>query len=131
MDPGYHGPRFRWDPHRRDLIRAELDATMFRLYGIDRDDVDYIMDTFLIVRRRDAESFGEYRTKRLILRALRRALLLPTPAARPTRPLSIHLPAILARRTALRNQPPSRERTSAIPGGECATFSRTRRNVVA
>src|SRR5579875_114464 len=66
-DLGYDGPPFRWDPDRRALIRAELDAVMFRLYGIERDDVDYIMETFPIVRRRDEERFGEYRTKRLIL----------------------------------------------------------------
>jgi hypothetical protein len=29
--------------------------------------VDYIMETFPIVKRRDEERFGEYRTKRLIL----------------------------------------------------------------
>jgi len=40
---------------------------MFRLYGIERDDVDYILDTFPIVKRKDEAEFGEYRTKRLIL----------------------------------------------------------------
>ncbi|MFN8017149.1 MAG: hypothetical protein U0P45_03405 [Acidimicrobiales bacterium] len=40
---------------------------MFRLYGIEREDVDYIMETFPIVKRRDEAEFGEYRTKRLIL----------------------------------------------------------------
>lgn len=63
----YDGPPFRWDPERRALIRAELDAAMFRLYGIGRDDVGYIMETFPIVRRHDERRFGEYRTKRLIL----------------------------------------------------------------
>ena len=62
-----YGPPFRWDPERRALLRAELDALMFRLYGIERDDVDYIMDTFPIVKRKDEAEFGEYRTKRLIL----------------------------------------------------------------
>jgi len=66
-DLGYGGPPFGWDPDRRSLIRAELDASMFRLYGIDRDDVSYIMDTFPIVARHDEQRFGEYRTKRLIL----------------------------------------------------------------
>ncbi len=66
-DLGYDGPPFRWDPDRRALIRAELDAVMFHLYGIERDDVEYIMETFPIVRRRDEERFDEYRTKRLIL----------------------------------------------------------------
>ena len=54
------------------LIRSELDALMFHLYGVSREDADYIMDTFPIVRRRDEEAHGEYRTKRLILRSLRR-----------------------------------------------------------
>ncbi len=52
---------------RRALLRAELDAAFFRLYGLERDDVDYVMDTFPIVRRRDERDHGEYRTKRLIL----------------------------------------------------------------
>jgi hypothetical protein len=66
-DLGYHGPPFRWDEERRALLRAELDALMFRLYGIQRDDVDYILDTFPIVKRKDEAAFGEFRTKRLIL----------------------------------------------------------------
>jgi hypothetical protein len=37
------------------------------LYGINRDDVAYIMDTFKVVREKDEKSHGEYRTKRLIL----------------------------------------------------------------
>jgi hypothetical protein len=65
-DLGYMGPPFRWVPERRALIRAELDAAMFRLYGIEREDVDYILDTFPIIRQRDEERFGEYRTKRLV-----------------------------------------------------------------
>ena len=67
VDLGYEGAPFRWDPARRALIRAELDALMFHLYGIERRDVAYIMDTFPIVRRHDEHLFGEYRTKRLIL----------------------------------------------------------------
>ncbi len=58
---------YRWDPARRELLRAELDAAMFHLYGLDRDEVDYIMDTFPIVKRKDEARHGEYRTKRLIL----------------------------------------------------------------
>ncbi|WP_280416895.1 Eco57I restriction-modification methylase domain-containing protein [Nocardia carnea] len=51
----------------RDALRAELDAAFFHLYGIPRDDVEYIMDTFPIVKRKDEAAHGEYRTKRLIL----------------------------------------------------------------
>jgi hypothetical protein len=66
-DLGYDGPPFRWDPERRFLIRCELDAAFFHLYGIERDDVDYIMETFPIVKRKDEARFGSYRTKDTIL----------------------------------------------------------------
>jgi len=66
-DLGYAGPPFRWDETRRHVIRCELDAAFFHLYGIPRADVDYIMDTFPIVRRNDEQKYGDYRTKNLIL----------------------------------------------------------------
>lgn len=66
-DCGYDGPPFRWDEERRFLLRCELDAAFFHLYGIEHDDVGYIMDTFPIVRRKDEAAHGEYRTKRVIL----------------------------------------------------------------
>jgi len=52
-----------------DELRAEIDAAAFHLYGIDRADADYIMETFPIVKRKDEAAHGEYRTKRLILEA--------------------------------------------------------------
>ncbi len=67
QDCGYAGPPFRWDEERRFLLHCELDATYFHLYGIARDDVDYIIDTFPIVKRKDEAAYGEYRTKRVIL----------------------------------------------------------------
>lgn len=66
-DVGHDGPPFRWDPARRFLLRAELDAAFFHLYGLSRDDTDYILDTFPIVRKNDEKTHGEYRTKRVIL----------------------------------------------------------------
>ncbi|MEU3148679.1 hypothetical protein, partial [Streptomyces sp. NPDC006999] len=59
--------RVRWDESRRQVIRAELDALFFHLYGVSRNDVDYILDTFPIVRRKDEAKYGTYRTKELIL----------------------------------------------------------------
>ena len=66
-DCGYNAPPFRWDEERRFLIRCELDAAYFHLYGIERDDVDYIMETFPIVKRKDKAAHGHYRTKDTIL----------------------------------------------------------------
>ena len=71
LDCGYEGPPVRWNEERRFLLRCELDAAYFHLYlgspsdwGTDssqlremfptpRDAVDYIMETFPIVKRRD------------------------------------------------------------------------------
>ncbi|MGW5797846.1 Eco57I restriction-modification methylase domain-containing protein [Streptomyces bacillaris] len=67
LDMGDRGGPFRWLEERRTIIRAELDALFFHLYGITRDDVDYILDTFPIVKRKDEAKYGTYRTKDLIL----------------------------------------------------------------
>ena len=66
-DVGYNGAPFRWNPDRRFLLRAEVDAAFFHLYGISHDDADYILGTFPIVRKTDEKAHGEYRTKRVIL----------------------------------------------------------------
>ena len=34
-------------------MRAELDAAYFHLYGLERDEVEYIMDTFPIVSAKE------------------------------------------------------------------------------
>lgn len=64
---GDQGDPFVWDEERRFVMRAELDALFFHLYGIERDDVDYIMETFPIVKKKDLAEFGSYRTKEMIL----------------------------------------------------------------
>ena len=77
-DLGYDGAPFVWDEERRFLMRCELDALYFHLYGIKRDDVDYIMETFPIVKRKDEAVHGEYRTKRVILEMFDQMADLPT-----------------------------------------------------
>ena len=64
---GYDGPPYRWNEERRAWIRAELDGLLFHLYGINREDTNYIMDTFPIVKRKDETAHGEFRTKNRIL----------------------------------------------------------------
>jgi len=66
-DCGFDGSPFRWDEARRFQLRCELDAAFFHLYGISRDDVEYIMETFPIVKRKDEAQHGTYRTKDTIL----------------------------------------------------------------
>jgi len=64
---GYDGPPFAWDEERRFQLRCEIDAAFFHIYGVGRDDVEYIMETFPIVKRKDEAKWGEYRTKRVVL----------------------------------------------------------------
>ena len=57
------------DEQERGWVRAEIDAAVFHLFGLSRDEVSYVMDTFPIVKRKDEAAFGAYRTKDLILSA--------------------------------------------------------------
>ena len=67
-DNGQPKPPFEWNEERRLNLRCELDAIYLLLYGVSREDAEYILETFPIVKRRDVERFGEYRTKNLILK---------------------------------------------------------------
>ena len=51
----------------RRHLRGRLDALYFHLYGLDKDDAAYVLDTFPIVRRHDETQFGRYRTRDLVL----------------------------------------------------------------
>jgi len=43
---GFDPPVHRWNPSERATLMAELDAAFFLLYGIGRDDAEYILGTF-------------------------------------------------------------------------------------
>ena len=62
-------PPFMWDEERRVHLRADLDGLYGHLYGLEREELAYILDTFPIVKRKDEDEYGEYRTKRLVLEA--------------------------------------------------------------
>ncbi|MGB8297282.1 MAG: SAM-dependent DNA methyltransferase, partial [Polyangia bacterium] len=66
-DLGYDGPPFRWDDTRRTQIRAELDAAFLHLYGLDRSDAEWVLDSFPVLKKNEESKLGEFRTKRLVL----------------------------------------------------------------
>lgn len=70
-DLGDDSPPFQWDEDRRARMRTELDAYFFHLYGIDREDVDYILETFQSetggLKNNEIAKYGTYRTKDLVL----------------------------------------------------------------
>jgi len=42
---------------------------MFHIYGLTRDEVEHVLDSFPVVRKYDERDYGEYRTKRFVLDA--------------------------------------------------------------
>lgn len=60
---------FRWDEERRAVLRAELDALYAKLYGITKEELEYILTTFPVLEKNEVREFGEYRTRRLVLEA--------------------------------------------------------------
>jgi hypothetical protein len=56
------------DLEERLDARAQLEAIVAReVFGLSRDEVDFILDTFPIVKESDVARYGDYRTKLLVL----------------------------------------------------------------
>lgn len=66
-DCGDDGPPYIWDPERRFVLQSELDAAFFHLYGVSRDDAEYMLSTFDVLERADIRQHKEFRTKRVVL----------------------------------------------------------------
>lgn len=64
---GFSGDPYVWNEERRFALRCELDALFFILYGIERSDVEYIMETFPTVKKREIAAHNRYRAKEEIL----------------------------------------------------------------
>lgn len=98
-DLGYTGAPFGWDPDRRAVLRAELDAYYAYLYGLTRDELRYILEptevmgldypseTFRVLKNNEMREFGEYRTQRLVLEAWDRLFGAGTSAPVDTAPM--------------------------------------------
>jgi hypothetical protein len=81
LEFGCNGPPFAWNEDRRAHLRADLDAFYARAYGLNRDELRYILDpadvkgpdypseTFRVLKEREIRHHGEYRTRRLVLAA--------------------------------------------------------------
>ena len=78
---GYYREPLCWGEERHAQLRAELDAYYARLYGLTRDELRYILDpkevygedfpgeTFRVLKEKEVRLYGEYRTRRLVLKA--------------------------------------------------------------
>ena len=58
------------DEHRRLELRAEIDAIVAAdVYGIDRDELEFVLSTFPTAARYETKRYGEFRSARLVLDA--------------------------------------------------------------
>ena len=75
IDLGNTGAAFDWDARRRHQLQSELDAILAKMYGLNREELDWILDanepsvSFPILKANEEREFGEYRTKRYVLAA--------------------------------------------------------------
>lgn len=72
---------FIYNPEKRAVWQAELDAIFAHLYGLSTEDLSYILDpedvcgegcineTFRVLKDNEIRQYGEYRTKRLVMEA--------------------------------------------------------------
>ena len=67
MGLGFMGQPYIYSEARRREIRAELDAAAFLLFGMHREDVEHILDSFPVLQRREIKAFGEYVSRNLVL----------------------------------------------------------------
>ncbi len=79
-------PPFTWQPERRAILQAEIDAWYAKAYGLTEKELRYILDptavmgehfpseTFRVLKEKDTKNYGldkhgQYRTQRLVLEA--------------------------------------------------------------
>lgn len=56
-----------WNEEERFMVKCEIDAAFFHLYGLRKDSVEYILESFTGVKNGDLQLYNDYRTKRIIL----------------------------------------------------------------
>ena len=74
-DLGWLDQPFPWNDSRRHRVQSELDAIFAHMYGLNRREVEWILDapapssSFPSLKQHELKRFSEYRTRRLVLEA--------------------------------------------------------------
>ncbi|MER8678815.1 N-6 DNA methylase [Mesorhizobium sp. M1405] len=66
-DLGRAHPPFRWQPDRRVLLQAEIDAAVLHLYGLTRSQAEWLLDSFTVLQKYEQSDWDEFRTKVVVL----------------------------------------------------------------
>lgn len=64
---GHRGRPFAVDEERRRRLTAEIDVSLFRVYGLTRREVEHVLGSFPVLERREVRRFGRFRTRDDIL----------------------------------------------------------------
>ena len=64
---GYTGPALCLGRSGPPAPPRRLDALFFHLYGIEPENIRYILSTFPIVIREEIQKYGDFRSEKLIL----------------------------------------------------------------
>jgi len=63
-DLGISSGPYEWDTQERDQLRAEIDAVIAKLYGLDRSDFEFVLDSFGIFEKQQVSHYGDYKQKK-------------------------------------------------------------------
>lgn len=66
-DLKFDGEPYTFNLKERFLIKCELDAIISHLYQLEKADLEYMLNSFPILRSKEISQYGSYRTKETIL----------------------------------------------------------------
>jgi hypothetical protein len=62
-DNGVQGDPYRWDEARRSAIKAEIDAAVMHLFSLDREEAEWVLNSFSVLEKNERREHGQFRTK--------------------------------------------------------------------
>lgn len=66
---GVNLPPFRWEQSRRRALQAEIDAATMHFYDLEREQAEWVLNSFTVLRKYEERDHNEFCTKRLVLTA--------------------------------------------------------------
>jgi len=67
-DIDYQNSPFKWNSERRFQLKAEIDAFYAHMFKLNRCELEFILESFPLIKKSDVKNYGEYKTKKVILK---------------------------------------------------------------
>lgn len=87
-DLGFEGAPFIWNEGRRQAIHAEINAAVLHLYGLTKEQSEWVLNSFTVLRKYEERDQHEFLTRRLVLAAYDAMAKAKTAGAAYVSPLS-------------------------------------------